>query len=107
MYTSILVTGGAGFIGSHLIERLLRERDEPIVCLDNFNDFYDPAIKRSNVAAFAENARVTLLEGDFCDAQAMQALFTDRSISSVIHLGAYAGVRPSVANPLVYERVNV
>lgn len=107
MPNSILVTGGAGFIGSHLIERLLRERDEPIVCLDNFNDFYDPAIKRSNVAVFAGNARVTLIEADFCDAPAMRALFADRSISSVVHLGAYAGVRPSVANPLVYEQVNV
>jgi UDP-glucuronate 4-epimerase len=107
MSTSILVTGGAGFIGSHLIERLLRERDEPIVCLDNFNDFYDPAIKRTNVTAFAGNARVTLIEGDFCGAQAMRALFAERSISSVVHLGGYAGVRPSVANPRVYEQVNV
>lgn len=107
MSKAILVTGGAGFIGSHLIELLLRERDEPIVCLDNFNDFYDPAIKRSNVASFAGNARVTLIEADFCDAPAMRALFADQSISSVVHLGAYAGVRPSVVNPLIYEQVNV
>lgn len=104
---SILVTGGAGFIGSHFIERLLRERAEPIVCVDNFNDLYDPAIKRRNVSAFAGNSRVTLIEGDFCDAEAMRRLFAQRDFSHVVHLGAYAGVRASVANPLVYQRVNV
>jgi UDP-glucuronate 4-epimerase len=104
---SILVTGGAGFIGSHFIERLLIERDEPIVCLDNYNDFYDPTRKRANVAAFANEKRVTCVEGDFRDAEAMQRLFSERRFSHVVHLGAYAGVRPSVARPLLYEQTNV
>jgi UDP-glucuronate 4-epimerase len=104
---SVLVTGGAGFIGSHLIERLLAVGDERIICLDNFNDFYDPAIKRKNIAAFVRHPRVTLIEGDFCDAAAMRQLFEAHRVSRVAHLGAYAGVRPSVANPSIYERTNV
>lgn len=104
---SLLVTGGAGFIGSHFIERLLVERDEPIVCLDNFNDFYDPAIKRANVAGFADNSRVTLIDGDLREAEAMRQLFQQQRVSYVVHLGAYAGVRPSVANPYIYEQTNV
>lgn len=104
---SILVTGGAGFIGSHFIERLLAERDEDTVCLDNFNDFYDPAAKRANVAELLNNSRVTLVEADICDAEAMRRLFTERRFSYVVHLAAYAGVRPSVANPLIYEKTNV
>ena len=104
---SLLVTGGAGFIGSHFIERLIDERDEPIVCLDNFNDFYDPALKRANVADFADHSRVTLIEGDFCDSDAMRQLFSKHRVSHVVHLGAYAGVRPSVANPFIYEQTNI
>lgn len=103
----ILVTGGAGFIGSHFIERLLVERDEDIVCLDNFNDFYAPAVKRANVAQFPTSPRVSLVEGDICDAEAMRRLFDERRFSHVVHLAAYAGVRPSVANPLIYEKTNV
>lgn len=104
---AILVTGGAGFIGSHFIERALGERTEPIVCLDNFNDFYDPAIKRRNVSSLADDPRVTLIEGDFCEAEAMRRLFAQHRFTHVVHLGAYAGVRASVANPFVYQRVNV
>jgi UDP-glucuronate 4-epimerase len=105
--TSILVTGGAGFIGSHFVEHLLAERDEPIVCLDNFNDFYDPAIKRENVARFVGDTRLTLIEDDFCDAAAMRRLFDQRRFSRVVHLGAYAGVRASMADPMCYEHTNV
>ncbi|HEV3338774.1 MAG TPA: GDP-mannose 4,6-dehydratase [Pirellulales bacterium] len=104
---SLLVTGGAGFIGSHLIERVLADGDERVVCLDNFNDFYDPAIKRANAAAFAGHPRVTLIEADLCDGAAMRQLFQTHRVARVVHLGAYAGVRPSVANPFIYERTNV
>src|SRR6185295_1735719 len=104
---SILVTGGAGFIGSHLVERLLRESDEAIVCLDNFNDCYDPALKRANVAGLSGNKRVAIVEQSFCDAAAMRQLLAERSVRSIVHLGAYAGIRPSIANPLVYEENNV
>src|SRR5258708_34269875 len=104
---SILITGAAGFIGSHLTERLLAEGDEPIVCLDDFNDFYSPAAKRANLAGFVNHPRVTLVEATFCDAPAMRRLFDEHGVSRVVHLGAYAGVRPSVANPMIYEQTNV
>ena len=103
----VLVTGGAGFIGSHFIERLLAEGGARITCLDNFNDFYSPAEKRRNIAGFANDSRVALVEADFCDAEAMRRLFDERQITDVVHLGAFAGVRPSVANPFIYEKTNV
>ncbi|HJT30667.1 MAG TPA: GDP-mannose 4,6-dehydratase [Pirellulales bacterium] len=105
--SSILVTGGAGFIGSHFIERLLEEGRERIICLDNFNRFYNPDVKRANIAGFARDARVTLVEADFCEAAAMRQLFDDYHVSHVVHLGAYAGVRPSVADPMIYQQTNV
>jgi UDP-glucuronate 4-epimerase len=104
---AILVTGGAGFIGSHLVERLLASGRHPVICLDNFNDYYDPAIKRANVAAFAADPRVKLVEADLCDADAMRRLFADAGVTHVVHLGAYAGVLPSVEKPLLYQRNNV
>ncbi len=93
---SILITGGAGFIGSHLVERFLTESDDKIVCLDNYNDYYDPAIKRKNVTAFENNSQVTMVEETFCNQDAMHRLFTDCDITEVFHFGAYAGVRPSI-----------
>lgn len=106
--SSILVTGGAGFIGSHLIERLLSSASpRRIVCVDDFNDFYDPAVKRANIAGFVQDPRVTLVEADFCQAAAMRQLFDDYELTHVVHLGAYAGVRPSLADPLRYAQTNV
>lgn len=104
---TILVTGGAGFIGSHMIERLLAETDSRIICLDNFNDYYSPQRKRANAAAFSGQPRVTIVEHSFCDAPAMRELFARQQCTHVVHLGAYAGVLPSVRNPLVYEQANV
>ena len=104
---TILITGGAGFIGSHLIERLLRESQHAIVCLDNFNDYYDPRLKRENITGFARNPRVTIVEQSFCNPHAMLDLFKQHRFQQVIHLGAYAGVRPSVQNPLIYQENNV
>jgi len=104
---AILVTGGAGFIGSHLIEGLLRRTDERIVCLDNFNDYYDPRRKRLNVAGFANDPRVTVVEDTFCSPPAVDQLFAGTAIERVVHLGAYAGVRASIERPLVYQKANV
>lgn len=104
---AILVTGGAGFIGSHLIERLLDAGDVKIICLDNFNDYYDPALKRKNIESFHSNPQVAVVEESFCDEAAMQRLFAEHSIEAVAHLGAYAGVRPSIERPLIYEESNV
>jgi UDP-glucuronate 4-epimerase len=99
----ILVTGGAGFIGSHVVEALLARGDE-VCILDNFNDFYDPALKRRNAAA-APGAR--LVEGDIRDAEAMARLFEEGRFDTVLHLAAMAGVRPSLEDPLHYQDVNV
>jgi len=99
----ILVTGGAGFIGSHVCEALLA-RGEELVVLDDFDDFYDPALKRRN-AALLKKARV--VEGDIRDRALLKKLFAEGRFEAVIHLAARAGVRPSLADPLLYEDVNV
>jgi UDP-glucuronate 4-epimerase len=105
----VLVTGGAGFIGSHLCQRLLR-KGESVVCLDNFDPFYDPSIKRSNVEeiqATTEDEAFQLVEGDIRDAGFVEDLLRGSSFDVVIHLAARAGVRPSLEQPLLYEEVNV
>ncbi len=105
---SILITGGAGFIGSHLIELLLRESvGLPIVCLDNFNDYYDPRSKRANIRPFANHPAVTVVEQDLCDREAMTRLLAEHRVQYVVHLAAYAGVHASVQCPWIYEQVNV
>jgi UDP-glucuronate 4-epimerase len=105
---AVLVTGGAGFIGSHFIERLLAQGgDAKVICLDNFNNFYDPALKRANVARFARDKRVLVVERTLCDAHAMQHLLDLYSVRQIVHLGAYAGVRASMVTPLLYEEANV
>lgn len=100
----ILVTGGAGFIGSHLVEKLLGEGHE-IAVLDDFNDFYDPQIKRRNLAAVAD--KIALHEVDLRDAAAVKGVFDGAKFDAVIHLAARAGVRPSLGNPQLYYDTNV
>ncbi len=103
----LLVTGGAGFIGSHLVERLL-ERGDRVVVLDNFDSYYDPAIKRRNLeAASRKTDRCSIVEGDIRDPEALDALFATQTLDVVVHLAARAGVRPSIEDPLLYEEVNV
>jgi UDP-glucuronate 4-epimerase len=99
----ILLTGGAGFIGSHVCEKLLARGDE-VVVLDNFNDFYDPRIKRRNAALIA---KAKLVEGDLRDRERIAALFASENFDAVIHLAAMAGVRPSLLDPLHYVDVNL
>ena len=107
----ILVTGGAGFIGSHLCERLLTDGHD-VVVIDNFNDFYDPRCKRRNIDAVADaacrsGAGFLLCEGDIRDSGFILELFRQESPEAVIHLAAAAGVRPSIDYPLHYEEVNI
>jgi UDP-glucuronate 4-epimerase len=105
---TVLVTGGAGFIGSHFIERLLAsDPQSQVVCLDNFNDYYDPAIKRANVAGFADSERVIVVERSFCDPAALEPLMAEYGVRQIVHLGGYAGVRASMAMPLAYQEANV
>jgi len=99
----ILVTGGAGFIGSHVCERLLARGDE-VVVLDNFNDFYDPRLKRQNADLLGAARIVT---GDIRDANLVAQLFAEGEFDAVVHLAAMAGVRPSLRDPLHYADVNV
>ncbi|MEM8961878.1 MAG: NAD-dependent epimerase/dehydratase family protein [Acidobacteriota bacterium] len=100
----ILITGGAGFIGSHLGERLL-ERGDVVTLLDNFNDFYDPAKKRHNAKRLLDRG-ARLIEGDIRDATLVDDLFEDSGFDAVVHLAARAGVRPSLTEPVLYEDVN-
>ena len=100
----ILVTGGAGFIASHLCEALLAEGAE-LVVLDDFNDFYDPAIKHANLAGFHD--RITLVQGDIRDAALIDALFARHPFDTVFHFAARAGVRPSIADPRLYVGTNI
>lgn len=101
-----LVTGGAGFIGSHLGDTLLARGDE-VICVDNFNDYYSPARKRRNIAAALDRSGYTLVEADFRDAEAMERVFETYCPAKIAHIGAMAGPRPSVERPLLYEEVNV
>jgi UDP-glucuronate 4-epimerase len=101
-----LVTGGAGFIGSHLCERLLTQ-GHTLVAVDNFNDYYDPRLKRRNLEPLLPSREFTLIEADILDFERLQQIFSQHSFDAVIHLAARAGVRPSIAQPLLYEQVNV
>ena len=102
----ILVTGGAGFIGSHLCEALLARGDE-VTVYDDFNDFYDPQIKRANLHAAAAKQQFALIEGDICDAGRLRTAFERARPEVVVHLAARAGVRPSLEDPNLYNRVNI
>src|SRR5262245_17696990 len=101
---SVLVTGGAGFIGSHLVEALLGEGRD-VVVLDNFDTFYDPEVKRRNIGAFASRPGFHLVEGDIRDVKGVERLFAAHPIDVVVHLAARAGVRPSIEQPLLYSDV--
>ncbi|MCK5269959.1 MAG: GDP-mannose 4,6-dehydratase [Sedimentisphaerales bacterium] len=102
----ILVTGAAGFIGSHLCERLLTDGAE-VVGLDSFDEFYSPAIKRSNIAECLEHRYFSLIEGDIRDVECVVGILSRNDINTIVHLAARAGVRPSIVQPLLYQDVNI
>lgn len=102
---AIVVTGGAGFIGSHLCEALLRTAHK-VVALDNLDDFYDPAVKRRNLDSARRRDNFTLVEGDIRDEQLVSDVVS-RDVDVVVHLAARAGVRPSIEQPVLYQDVNV
>ncbi len=102
----ILITGGAGFIGSHLTERLLA-RQNKIVVVDNFNTYYDPEIKRQNLRAAQKSDKFSLYEADIRDEKKLEAIFAENKFDVIVHLAARAGVRPSLIDPLLYQDVNV
>src|SRR5438034_2036318 len=100
----VLVTGGAGFIGSHLVEKLLASGHQ-VVILDDFNDFYDPQTKHANVAGLARD--VTVYHVDLRDSESVRNLFHREKVDAIAHLAARAGVRPSIQQPRLYYDTNV
>jgi len=106
MASRYVVTGAAGFIGSHLTERLLARGDR-VLAIDNFDPFYDPAEKRANLAAAAEREGFRLAEVDCSRLDALRAALADGTFDAIVHLAAKAGVRPSIASPTAYVEANV
>ena len=104
---NILVTGGAGFIGSHLVDHLLAEGGWRVTVVDDFNDFYDPALKRRNVERHAGREDFALQEADIRDRAALERIFGETRFDCVVHLAARAGVRPSLSEPVLYAETNI
>ncbi|CDD26725.1 nAD-dependent epimerase/dehydratase [Clostridium sp. CAG:452] len=100
-----LITGGAGFIGSSLSERLIKEGNR-VVAIDNFCDFYNHTIKENNVKELIKNSNFKLYRNDIRDRESVKKIFEENNIDIVMHLAAMAGVRPSIENPVLYQEVN-
>lgn len=100
-----LITGGAGFIGSSLSERLIKEGNR-VVAIDSFCDFYNPTIKENNVKELIKNSNFKLYRNDIRDRELVKKIFEENNIDIVMHLAAMAGVRPSIENPVLYQEVN-
>jgi UDP-glucuronate 4-epimerase len=100
----VLITGGAGFIGSHLAQHLLAEGGWDITIVDDLNDFYSPAVKRSNLGLIAEK---TFIEADIRDTSALRRIFEGGAFDIIVHLAARAGVRPSLSEPILYAETNI
>lgn len=104
---NILVTGGAGFIGSHLVSRLLSEGIWDVTVVDDLNDFYSPDTKRANLAAIREVGDFRFVEADIRNADDLKPIFDDTSFECIVHLAARAGVRPSLSEPKLYTETNI
>ncbi|HEV7374942.1 MAG TPA: GDP-mannose 4,6-dehydratase [Pyrinomonadaceae bacterium] len=104
---SILVTGGAGFIGSHLVDRLLSEGGWRVCVVDDFNDFYAPSVKRENVREHMKSASYRLYEADIRMRSRLEDVFKEEKFDCIVHLAARAGVRPSLAEPMLYMETNI
>jgi UDP-glucuronate 4-epimerase len=104
---NILITGGAGFIGSHLVDLLLAEGGWRMTVIDDFNDFYDPAIKRENLRARLANPDFELIEADIRNHDALAQAFGETEFDCIVHLAARAGVRPSLKEPRLYVETNI
>ena len=104
---NILVTGGAGFIGSHLVDSLLADGDCDVTVVDDFNNFYNPALKRKNIENHFGSSSYELSEIDICDLSALRQFFSTKRFDCIVHLAARAGVRPSLEEPILYTEVNV
>ena len=100
-----LVTGGAGFIGSTLVERLLKENNK-VVIIDNFCDYYDPKLKEKNISSFINDKNIKLYRIDIRNIEEIRKVFEENRIDCVIHLAAMAGVRSSIETPILYQEVN-
>lgn len=100
-----LVTGGAGFIGSSLTEKLLNEGNR-VIAIDNFCDYYSPLLKEKNIKDFLDNPNYKLYRTDIRNSEDIKKIFSDNKIDVIVHLAAMAGVRPSIENPLLYQEVN-
>lgn len=102
---TILITGGAGFIGSLLADELLKQGNK-VICIDNFDDYYDPAIKHRNISEALTNPNYTFIESDIIDIANIEKQLNGK-INAIIHLAAKAGVRNSIINPTGYEQTNI
>ena len=109
-YKKVLVTGGAGFIGSNVAEYLLGRGDD-VVIIDEINDYYDVKIKQSNLdhlrSMFPDESRLAIYKGDICDEKLMDEIFEKERPKWVCHMAARAGVRPSIQDPYIYIHSNI
>lgn len=103
---TFLITGGAGFIGSTLADKLINDYNQ-IIVIDNFNDYYSPVIKEQNIKIIKNNPNYKLYRGDICDRDLLKTIFNENKIDCVIHIAARAGVRPSLEDPFEYVRSNI
>ncbi len=107
MKKNVLLTGGAGFIGSHLAARLLAEGNWNVSIIDDLNDFYSPEIKRSNLRSIREAGEFNFIEADIRNADSLAPAFDENSFDCIVHLAARAGVRPSLSEPKLYTETNI